>query len=144
VDAYRQPYIPFHLTTQEFFQQAWIHLNPNGIIAINVGHIMDDVRLVESIAATMGSVFPNVYMIDLPNRRVTNTIVVATKQESTLDDFIANTTSLEQPALRHLVDYALNQADTHAWTGEALVFTDDRAPVEYMVDQMILNYVQGR
>ncbi|MBN1483301.1 MAG: fused MFS/spermidine synthase [Chloroflexia bacterium] len=143
VDAYRQPYIPFHLTTQEFFQEAAAHLNPNGVVAINVGHIAGDMRLVDAIAATMRSVFASVYTIDLPARRVTNTIIVATKRPGTLDDFLRNAAQLEHPLLRQLVGYTIQRAELQAWAGEGLVFTDDRAPVEYMVDQMILNYVQG-
>ena len=30
VDAYRQPYIPFYLTTEEFFALARYHLPPTG------------------------------------------------------------------------------------------------------------------
>jgi predicted membrane-bound spermidine synthase len=37
VDAYRPPYIPPHLTTQEFFQICVDHLTENGVLAINVG-----------------------------------------------------------------------------------------------------------
>jgi hypothetical protein len=36
------------------------------------------------------------------------------------------------------------QGRVRVWSGTGLVFTDDRAPVETVVDQMILNYVQGR
>src|SRR5256714_1718743 len=35
VDAYRQPYIPFYLTTREFFESAKAHLKPDGVLAIN-------------------------------------------------------------------------------------------------------------
>src|SRR6478735_6822987 len=37
VDAYHQPYIPFQLTTTEFFQTVAAHLNPGGAAVINVG-----------------------------------------------------------------------------------------------------------
>lgn len=144
VDAYRQPYIPYHLTTQEFFQEVRAHLNANGVAAINVGHIFGDYRLVDAIAATMKSVFPSVYVIDLPGTRVVNTIVVATLQPSTLDDFTTNVSVLVHPALRTVVDYVLAQCHPRAWSGAGMVFTDDRAPIEQVVDQMILNYVQGR
>lgn len=38
LDAYRQPYIPFYLTTREFFALARDRLNPGGSIIVNVGH----------------------------------------------------------------------------------------------------------
>jgi hypothetical protein len=100
-------------------------------------------RLVDAIAATMRSVFPNVYTLDLPGRTVRNTLVIATVRPSSMADFRSNVPHLEHPVLRHLADYASNRAVLEAWEGEGLIFTDDRAPVEYVVDQMILNYVQG-
>ena len=48
VDAYRQPYIPFYLTTQEFFALARGRLAPGGVVAINVGHPAGSDRLVVS------------------------------------------------------------------------------------------------
>ena len=38
VDAYRQPYIPFYLVTREFFQEVHDHLEPGGTVMVNVGH----------------------------------------------------------------------------------------------------------
>jgi spermidine synthase len=144
VDAYRQPYIPYHLTTYEFFHEVQAHLSENGVATINVGHILGDYRLVDAIAATMRAVFPSVYVIDLPGVRVVNTIVVATMQPSTMADFLANVAALEHPTLRIVVDHILARCNPRAWVGEGMIFTDDRAPIEQVVDQMILNYVQGR
>ena len=36
VDAYRPPYIPPHMTTQEFFQISASHLTDDGVLTINV------------------------------------------------------------------------------------------------------------
>jgi spermidine synthase len=46
IDAYRPPYIPWHLTTQEFFQTVREHLTGDGVAVINVGRAPDDRRLV--------------------------------------------------------------------------------------------------
>ena len=37
VDAYRQPYIPFYLTTREFFTLARERLAPGGVLIVNAG-----------------------------------------------------------------------------------------------------------
>ncbi len=144
VDAYRQPYIPFHLTTREFFEQVRAHLQPNGVAAINVGHVAGDMRMVEAIAATMRSVFPDVYILSLPGLTVRNSLVVATAQPSTMADFERNTAGLQSPVLQQVVGYITHQGRVSAWSGQATVFTDDRAPVEFLMDQMILSYVQGQ
>ena len=38
VDAYRQPYIPFYLTTVEFFETVRDRLAPGGVLVVNAGH----------------------------------------------------------------------------------------------------------
>ena len=52
VDAYRPPYIPFHLTTVEFFTLAREHLAPDGVVVVNVGRTDTDATLVDAIAAS--------------------------------------------------------------------------------------------
>jgi spermidine synthase len=58
VDAYRQPYIPFYLTTREFFELAKERLGEGGVVSINVGSTPDDQRINQAVAATMRDVFP--------------------------------------------------------------------------------------
>jgi spermidine synthase len=57
VDAYRQPYIPFYLATKEFFAEVREHLNPGGVVAINVGHPQTSRKLEQVLTATLASVF---------------------------------------------------------------------------------------
>ena len=42
LDAFRQPYIPFYLTTQEFWGLARDRLDSGGMVMANVGRIPDD------------------------------------------------------------------------------------------------------
>ncbi|MDX6512930.1 MAG: hypothetical protein QOE36_2434, partial [Gaiellaceae bacterium] len=60
VDAYRQPYVPFYLATQEFFELARSRLAPGGILALNVATVPGDHRLAQGIAGTLATVFPQV------------------------------------------------------------------------------------
>ncbi|MDP3449835.1 MAG: fused MFS/spermidine synthase, partial [Anaerolineaceae bacterium] len=46
VDAYRPPYIPWHMTTQEFFLILKDHLKEDGVMVINIGRSTDDRRLI--------------------------------------------------------------------------------------------------
>jgi hypothetical protein len=61
VDAYRPPYIPWHLTTREFFQIVRDHLTEDGVMAINVGRSPIDRRLIDQLVSTIRTVFPSVY-----------------------------------------------------------------------------------
>ncbi|MSP12689.1 MAG: spermine synthase [Chloroflexi bacterium] len=140
IDAYLQPYIPFHLTTVEFFQEVRNHLTPNGTVAINVGRTETDFRLVYALAATMHQVFPSVYVID--SQDSINSIVVATIRSSQLSDFETNVVKLQNPYLRNVAGRTLGNISLSPVSGP--IFTDDRAPVEELTDRIILDYVLGR
>lgn len=77
VDAFRQPYIPFYLTTREFFTEAAGHMTADGSLMINVGKTPGDSDVADAIAATMRDVFPSVYTIAYGDF---NQLVVATHQ----------------------------------------------------------------
>ncbi|MBI5305827.1 MAG: fused MFS/spermidine synthase [Chloroflexi bacterium] len=139
IDAYRQPYIPFHLTTVEFFRETRAHLSPRGVVAVNAARTRTDFRLVDALAATMRQVFPTVYQIDHPND--SNTLIVATNQPTRLDDFRANAARLRDPNLQTVAALALSRVRVATQTDP--VFTDDHAPVENLINDIILRYALG-
>ena len=143
IDAYRQPYIPFHLTTVEFFEAVENHLTDDGTAIVNAGRTEDDFRLVEVIAATMDEVFDDVYLIDVED--FNNTMVVGVNGPSSVDAFHENVANLpEGSILRAVGDASLQFGAVRRWDGDGMVFTDDRAPVELVVDQIILEEAQNR
>lgn len=146
VDAYRPPYIPFHLTTQEFFQEIYHHLNEDGVVAINAGRSSTDYSLVELLGATMKTVFPNVYVLDAPDygSSLGNSLVIATKQPTRLENFVQNVANLEHPLLQVVAERSLN---TRLWElhppEDTLVLTDDKAPIEQVIHNLIVRYMLG-
>ena len=108
VDTYRPPYIPFHLTTVEFFSLVRARLSANGVVAVNVGRTHTDYSLVDAIAATMREVFPSVYIVDEPDlgSELGNSLVVATLRPSTLADFRANLAGFEDPLVAEIAQEA--------------------------------------
>ena len=88
VDAYRPPYIPWHLTTREFFKIVKEHLTQDGVMVINVGRAPNDRRLVEALSSTILSVFPSVHVVDVPG--TFNTIIYATVQPTVDENLILN------------------------------------------------------
>ncbi len=139
LDAYRQPYIPFHLTTVEFFRETRAHLTPRGVVALNAARTKTDYRLVDALAATMLQVFPSVYLVDHPNDA--NTLIVATNQPTTLDTFRANISQTRDPNLRSVAAQIVNT--TRVATQTAPIFTDDHAPVENLINDIILRFALG-
>ncbi len=144
VDAYRPPYIPFHLTTVEFFQEVYDHLNEDGVMAINAGRTSTDYSLVETLGHTMQAVFPTVYVLDIPGygSNLGNSLVIATKQPTRLENFAANADQLQHPLLRVVADRARHSRMWALPPGEA-AFTDDKAPVEQVIHTLILRYMLG-
>ncbi|HEV2067213.1 MAG TPA: fused MFS/spermidine synthase, partial [Thermomicrobiales bacterium] len=138
VDAYKQPYIPFQLTTREFFQEVSERLTPEGVAVINVGRTDTDYRLVDVIGSTMKDVFPNVYIID--TERYTNSIIVATNSPTRLANF-AESVEAQPPGslVRTVGESSLATGNVREVTEVTRVFTDDHAPVERIVDQIIID-----
>ena len=60
VDAYRQPYIPFYLTTEEFFDLVRDRLKPGGTVIVNAGHPEGSRDLEKVLTAGVRSAFPHV------------------------------------------------------------------------------------
>ncbi len=139
LDAYRQPYIPFHLTTREFFSQVHDHLNPGGVAVVNVGRTSTDYRLVDAIASTMGAVFTNIYLLDVPN--YDNTLVFGTTQPTSLDDIAHNLGLISEPIAKPAAQNALAIGLLRVSPYHDQVFNDDLAPVERLIDEIIFNYV---
>ncbi|MFQ3568681.1 MAG: fused MFS/spermidine synthase [Aggregatilineales bacterium] len=140
VDAYRPPYIPWHLTTVEFFQEIAAKLTDNGVVAINVGRTPTDRRLVDALTETMRYVFPSVHAMDVPHSF--NTILVATRLPSASTNLLSNLNALPEdahPLLRETL--ALGAAALVPVRGSDIIFTDDRAPVETLVDSLVLNFL---
>src|SRR5467141_1371661 len=141
LDAYRQPYIPFHLTTREFFQQVKAHLAPGGVVAVNVGRTATDYRLVDAIASTMASVFPSVLLLDDPN--YTNTVVYASTLPITVNDVAHNLALESDPLARDAASSALQNGKLRLSPYRGRVYTDDLAPIEQLIDQIIFSYLTG-
>lgn len=140
LDAYRPPYIPWHLTTVEFFREVRDRLTDDGVVAINVGRTPTDRRLVDALANTMGQVFPSLHAMDVPLSF--NTILVGTVQPTSAVNLAGNLGALPADAHPLLRDaLSVGVAQLIPVTPSDLLFTDDRAPVETLVDSLVLNFL---
>lgn len=136
LDAYRQPYIPFYLTTREFFELAESRLSPKGVITVNVGHPEGSRQLESVLAATMATAFKHVWRD--PTRK-TNTMLIASNAPIDPQNLIvgaAGKPGLIPTAVRE--SQRMEPADT---SGD--VYTDDHAPVEWLIDRSIVEYAAG-
>jgi len=138
MDAYGQPYIPFHLTTREFFSEVRSHLNPGGVAVVNAGRTATDYRLVDAIASTMAAVYPSVFLVDVPE--FANTLVYGSTEPTTIDDVKHNLGLVTEPLASTVATSALTEGDLRVSPYHGQVYTDDLAPVERLIDQIIFSY----
>jgi spermidine synthase len=132
VDAYRQPYIPFYLATKEFFGEVRDHLTPRGVVLINVGHPRDSDRLEKVLSATMGQVFGTVLRDAV---RPTNTVLLGTDATASAGAIRSATRGLP-PDLATVAAGAAGRLALPLRGGS--VYTDDKAPVEWLIDASIV------
>jgi len=142
VDAYRPPYIPPHLTTVEFFELVRDHLTEDGVAVINVGRSNSDRRLIDALAATMSKIFPSIYVMDIPD--TFNTMIYATVQKTEQEYLVENLSYLASqpdtnPLLLQVLQLCMLNQKPVGQSG--LVFTDDLSQIEWITNNMVLNYV---
>jgi predicted membrane-bound spermidine synthase len=137
VDAYRQPYIPFYLTTVEFFETVRDRLARGGVLIVNAGHPEGQDELEKVLTATIGEVFPHVMRDPIED---TNTLLVASEAPLSADRLRAAVPDLPR-ALQPTALAAAGRLAAPLDGGE--VYTDDRAPVEWLIDKSIVDYASG-
>ena len=134
VDAYRQPYIPFYLATREFFELARDRLTPGGVLILNAGHPESSDDLEKVLTASIGEAFPHVLRDPIEN---TNTLIVASEEP-------LSKANLQRAALRLPSGLQPTALDAAERIDEPLdggrVYTDDKAPVEWLIDKSIVDY----
>jgi spermidine synthase len=132
LDAYREPEIPWYLTTRDFFALCRRHLAPGGTLVANVSHGAGADELERVLTRTMRSVFPAVVRDRLDD--ATSLLVASTSPASpaALRRYLPRLS----PELRGIGRDAASRLTRPL--GGGAVYTDDRAPIEWLVDRDII------
>ena len=101
-----------------------------------VGH--DGPAFIASLAnvGRLRAEFPSVYVV-APDGPF-NSLLVATRRPSSLADYAVHEAATDNGAVREVAASVAGRVT--AWAGDGDVLTDDRAPVEWLTDAMILRY----
>ena len=137
VDAYRQPYIPFYLTTREFFRLVHDRLEPGGVVVINVGHPEDSDKLEQMLSAGLRDTFRHVVRDPITD---VNSLVIAADRAPSATALRAAIPDVD-PGVRPVLAAAAARLAPALPGGT--VFTDDKAPVEWLIDRSIVAYAAG-
>jgi spermidine synthase len=131
LDAYRGPFVPFHLLTKEFYQIVKDHLTEGGVVAQNVE---TTTMLYDSAMKTIGTAFAQIEAYKSDDNVVT---VAYDGAERKADDLAAvagardRSYGLRYPLATMLAERKrVDLNDTQAIDAKAKVLTDDFAPVD--------------
>ena len=131
IDAYRGPFVPFHLLTKEFYQIVKDHLAEGGVVAQN---IEPTTMLFDSAVKTIDAVFPQLDFYKADGNIVT---IAYNGPERKPEDLAATAQSEDNTyGLRYSLADMLNErrridiAGGKVIDANAKVLTDDFAPVE--------------
>lgn len=147
VDAYQDITIPFQMSTAEFFTMVREHLNPGGVMVVNMNmHSSAEGNINQYLADTIGSVFPHIATVDV--RGGTNRELFAAMDGDTISGLSRQVEALPEGELQNQL--RLVSENLEAYTPGDYLLTDDKAPVELLgmrvIDELIedeLSYYQG-
>jgi spermidine synthase len=134
VDAYRQPYVPFQLATQEFFELAHDRLRPGGVLAVNVAATPHDEGLERAIGTTALTAFPQVWRW----RALRFNVLLFAFRAPLSRAVLLDRAERVEGRLRLLLP-SFGRINLVQPQGRPL--TDDRAPVEWLTDRMIFEQI---
>jgi hypothetical protein len=111
-------------------------------MTINVGRSPNDRSLINALSSTILTIFPNVFIIDIPNSF--NSIIFATAKPAQVSNLLKNYHYLKDnpgtPTLL-LESMAVTLSSLQPTPPQGEIFTDDRAPIEWITNNMVLSYL---
>lgn len=127
IDAYRGPFVPFHLLTREFYQITKNRLNENGVIVQNVA---PSTMLFDSALATISSVFENVDLYEAG----ANIVIVAYDGERKSREYLLNNGRRlqDQYGFKYKLPGMVGKRNVYNKSLTVEPLTDDFAPVEVL------------
>jgi len=127
LDAYRGPFVPFHLTTQEFYRLVKSRLSEGGVVAQNVE---PSTMFFDSAYATMKSVFDQVDAIEASG----NVVLIGYAGPKLSSQDLARKAAAAQDRLKMRYDLRelVKARRDVTIAADAKVLTDDFAPVEML------------
>lgn len=134
VDAYQDITIPFQMSSVEFFRLVREHLNPDGVMVVNMNmRGQEEGNINQYLADTIASVFSEVYTVEVKGS--TNRELFASDNPDMLTVFEENLALEQNRELASFMDGA--GEDFTAYRAGSYIMTDDKAPVELLGMEVI-------
>jgi len=137
------PYVPFYVTSKEFFALVAEHLRPSGLMMMNVMSLTDEWTLLCSIKKTIETAFPTVFAVRVG--RSSNYLLVGLKKETSVPGGVSKILERKRWAHNELRKVISDFIDGIVFLPEleaAQVFTDDKSDIERVTFKMVDKYVK--
>ncbi len=129
VDAYQDITIPFQMSSVEFFKLVREHLNPDGVMVVNMNMKgQKEGSINQYLADTISSVFTNVYTVDVNGS--TNRELFASNNPDMLEVLDRNLVLEQNGDMTAFMESA--RENMIAYQAGGYLMTDDKAPVELL------------
>jgi spermidine synthase len=137
IDLYHGgPYIPFYLTTVEFYRLVRARMSEEGLLMMNVFDASKNRELLFATGATLRRVFPSVAVVSRADK---NHIVFAFPQARSVTSVRARLEAVQGGGqVKELAQRAAASIIDLVPPAGTVVLTDDHAPVEEMTRRMLL------
>lgn len=129
VDAYQDITIPFQMSSVEFFELVREHLNPDGVMVVNMNmRGQEEGNINQYLADTISSVFTEVYTVDVKGS--TNRELFASNNSGMLEVLNENLALEENAELAFFME--TESENLTPYQAGQYIMTDDKAPVELL------------
>jgi len=135
LDAYRQPSIPAHLATREFFTEVRSHLTPGGIAVLNAFAPATPSALLDGLTSTWLAAFPSAQRFAGPPADGFASYLFFGGPGLPLDFARVAPTSIAAPLRPGWQLLRRNTRRLDRRDATSLAWSDDRAPVELLTDR---------
>jgi spermidine synthase len=130
------------MTTREFFAIVYDHLTEDGVMVINIGRSPSDRRLIDGLVGTIKRSFRPYMSWMFPSRSIPSSMPRC--RETEITNLYQNFEYLQTSGAVHpiLLD-AIQKAIVYQQPTpeKPVVFTDDWAPIEWITNNMVLEFV---
>ncbi|GEM_PF-1106913 len=127
------PFVPFYLSTKEYFELISEKLKPRGLLMMNSLRIGNNDNFANRLAQTILGEFPSLYKLNLNN----NVLILATKEKTTISAVKKILSEHSESKFKPIVEYALKNIQEFTGDVKNGIFTDDKAPTERLVYEMV-------
>lgn len=130
-------FVPFYVSSREFFQSVFNHLENGGHMLINVADPSKEKHLSKAIINTMTSVFESVFYVTVSDK---NKIILAFPQKISAEEIKARLQKNKIVTLNPVISKVLSRLTEVKFNPQGRILTDDLSPIDKLAYASMQEY----